>query len=71
MFTGVHVGSTWKCERGMSDSEGTYEVSVCGCLWVGMCRGDTCREYTHGERCEVGVFMREACVRDEWGDLDI
>lgn len=55
----------------MSDSEGTYEVSVCGCLWVGMCRGDTCREYTHGERCELGVFMREACVRDEWGDLDI
>lgn len=24
-----------------------------------------------GERCEVGVFVREACVRDEWGDLGI
>ena len=40
-------------------------VSVCGCLWVGICGGDTFGEYTHGERCEVGVFMREACVRDE------
>ena len=63
----------WECVEvwGVSDSERTYDSE---CVWVSL-GGDVWEtlagDSRTGERCEVGVFVREACVRDEWGDLGI
>lgn len=46
---GVRVGSAWKCGECLTVNA-HMTVSVCGCLWVGMCVGDTCRGFTHGRK---------------------
>lgn len=66
VFTGVHVGSTWKC-GGVSDSEGTYDSE---CVWVslgGDVRGRHLRRIRMGERREVGVFVRRLMWGMSWG----